>query len=101
MTNPQDFDPNFNRQTDFGRRTDPRFEMDHRMGSPTPWGWIAGAVFIIVILALVFTTNEGSKTASNEGTPPATTGMAPKTAPPAVTVPPRTDTPSTTGQSKQ
>jgi len=98
MTN---FDPDLNPRPDFGRRTDPRFEMDHRMGSPTPWGWIAGAVFIIVILALVFTSNDGTRTASNEGNPPATTGMAPKTAPPAVTVPPRTDTPSTTGQNKQ
>jgi hypothetical protein len=101
MTNPQDFDPNLNPRTDFGRRTDPRMEMDHRMGAPTPWGWIAGAVFIIVILALVFTSNDGTRTASNEGNPPATTGMAPKTAPPAITVPPRTDTPSTSGQSKQ
>jgi hypothetical protein len=101
MTNPQDFDPNFNPRTDFGRRTDPRMEMDHRMGSPTPWGWIAGAVFIIVILALVFTSNESTNTANNEGNPPATTGMAPKTAPPAITVPPRTDTPSTSGQSRQ
>jgi hypothetical protein len=49
----------------------------------------------------VFTSNDGTKTASNEGNPPATTGMAPKTAPPAITVPPRTDTPSTSGQSKQ
>jgi hypothetical protein len=101
MTNPHDFDPNRNPRTDFGRRTDPRMEMDRRMGSPTPWGWIAGAVFIIVILALVFTSNDGTRTVSNEGNPPATTGMAPKTVPSAVTVPPRTDTPSTTGQSKQ
>jgi hypothetical protein len=98
MTNPQDYDPNPG--TDFGRRTDPRMEMDRRMGAPTPWGWIAGAVFIIVILVLVFTSNDGTQTVSNEGNPPATTGMAPKTAPPAITVPPRTD-PSTTGQSKQ
>jgi hypothetical protein len=101
MTNPHDFDPNLNPRSDFGRRTDPQMEMDRRMGSPTPWGWIAGAVFIIVILALVFTSNDGTRTASNEGKPPETTGMAPKTAPPAITVPPRTDSPSTTGQSKQ
>jgi hypothetical protein len=100
MTNPQDFDPNFNPRADFGRRTDPRMEMDRRMGAPTPWGWIAGAVFIIVILVLVFTSNNGTQTVSNEANPPATTGMAPKTAPPAITVPPRMD-PSTTGQSKQ
>jgi hypothetical protein len=98
MTDPRDFNP----RSDFGRRSDmdPRLEMEHRMGSPTPWGWIAGAVFIIVILALVFTSSDATRTASNDGTPPATTGMAPKTAPPAISVAPR-ETPSTTGQSSQ
>ena len=44
-------------------------EMEHRMGSPTPWGWIAGAVFVIVMLALVFTSSERTRTANNEGKP--------------------------------
>ena len=83
---------------DFGRRLD----MDRRMepeqtGSPTPWGWIAGAVFIAVLLALVFAGGDGTKTARDQTNPPTTTGVAPRTAPPAVTVPPR-ETPSTTGQ---
>jgi hypothetical protein len=90
MTDPRDFD----RRMDMERR----MEMDRRMGSPTPWGWIAGAVFIIVVLALVFTSSEGNKTARNDVNPPATTGMAPKSAPPAIAVTPG-DTPSTTGQS--
>ena len=72
MTDPRDFD----RRMELDRR----MEMEHRMGSPTPWGWIAGAVFIIVILALVFTSNEGTRTAGNDADPPATTGMAPRTA---------------------
>jgi hypothetical protein len=76
-----------------------RMEMDRRMGSPTPWGWIAGAVFIIVLLALVFTSSESTRTAREDASPPATTGMAPRTAPPAVTVPPA-QPPSTTGQSQ-
>ena len=79
---------------------DGRLDMDHRMGAPTPWGWIAGAVFIIVILALVFTSSEGNRTAHNDTNPPATTGMAPKTAPPAIPAQP-SDTPSTTGQAGQ
>ena len=33
MTDPRDFD----------RRMDQRMEMERRMGSPSPWGWIAGA----------------------------------------------------------
>jgi hypothetical protein len=93
MTDPRDLDP----------RMDPErpIEMERRMGSPTPWGWIAGAVFIIVLLALVFVGGEGTRTASNNDTgSPATTGMAPKTAPPAIAVPPA-QPPSTSGQGHQ
>jgi len=92
MTDPRDFDPRMD--------TDRRIEMERRMGAPTPWGWIAGAVFIIVLLALIFTSSEGTRTARDDMNPPATTGMAPKTAPPAVAVPPG-QPPSTTGQSRQ
>ena len=53
MTDPRDFD----RRMDMGGMDRP-LEMEHRMGSPTPWGWIAGAVFVIVMLALVFTSSE-------------------------------------------
>ena len=79
-------------------RTDHRMEMEHRMGAPTPWGWIAGAVFIVVLLALVFTSGDATRTASNS--PPATTGTATRTAPPAISVPPAVETPSTTGRSE-
>jgi len=93
MTDPRDFDPR--------PGMDHRIEMERRMGSPTPWGWIAGAVFIIVLLALIFTASEGTRTASNTDTgAPATTGMAPRSAPPAIAVPPA-PAPSTTGQSRQ
>jgi hypothetical protein len=85
MSDPRDFDR--------------RLEME-QMGTPTPWGWIAGAVFIIVLLALVFASGDGTRTARDDTmSPPATTGLAPKTAPPAVTVPP-SDMPSTTGQGR-
>src|SRR5262252_8591791 len=76
MTDPRDFD---------------RMEVDRRMGAPTPWGWIAAAVFIIVVLALVFTSSEGNRTARNDDNPPATTGMAPRAATPAM---PPAQTPS-------
>ena len=88
MTDPRDFE----RRMDMGR-TDGPLEMEHRMGSPTPWGWIAGAVFVIVMLALVFASSENTRTASNDATPPAAT----ITAPPAITVPP----PETSGQGGQ
>jgi hypothetical protein len=66
-------------------------DMDRRMGASTPWGWIAGAVFIIVILALVFTGSESNRTATNDRNPPVTTGAGP-----AVPAPP----PSTTGTAR-
>jgi hypothetical protein len=85
MSDPRDFDR--------------RLELE-RMGSTSPWGWIAGAVFIIVIMALVFAGGDGTRTARDDGNPAATTGMAPRTAPPAVPAPPP-ETPSTTGQGGQ
>jgi hypothetical protein len=92
MTDPRDFD----RRMDMERQA----EMERRMGSTSPWGWIAGAVFIVVILALVFAGGESTRTAREDASPPATTGMAPRTAPPTVAVPPGPP-PSTTGQSGQ
>jgi hypothetical protein len=88
MTDPRDFDR--------------RMEMD---SSPTPWGWITGALFIVVVLALVFTSGTTDRTASNDMSPPATTGLAPRTAPPPATVPPAgsmppIQTPSTSGQAR-
>ena len=88
MTDPRDFD----RRMDM-RGMDHPLEMEHRMGSPTPWGWIAGAVFVIVMLALVFASSENTRTARNDASPPAAT----TTAPPAITVPPS----ETTGQGGQ
>jgi hypothetical protein len=80
------------RDVDHRLHEDRRPELEHRMGAPTPWGWIAGAVLIVVVLALAFTSGEATRTASNS--PPATTGMAP----PAISVPPSIETPSTSGQ---
>ena len=91
MTDPRDFD----RRMDMEHQ----MEMERRMGAPTVWGWIAGAVFIIVILALVFAGGESTRTAREDANAPATTGMAPRTAPPAVAIPPA-QPPSTAGQSQ-
>jgi hypothetical protein len=50
------------------------------------WGWIAGALFLVIILAVAFSVGrEPSQTAMNETSPPATsgtTGMAPPAANP-------------------
>src|SRR5215471_11040659 len=92
MTDPRDFD----RRMDMERQA----EMESRIGTTTPWGWIAGAVFIVIILALIFAGGDNTRTAREDTSPPATTGMAPRAAPPTVTVPPG-QPPSTTGQRGQ
>jgi hypothetical protein len=58
----------------------------------TPWGWIAAAALVIVILLLVFGSLESTRIARENTSPPATTGMAPRT------VPPSGEPSSTTGQ---
>ena len=87
MTDPRDFDRDY---------TDRRLEIDSRMGAPTPWGWIAGAIFIIVVLALVFVGGNNTRTARMDENPPATTGAAPQTNMPA----PPAGAPTTTGQAR-
>jgi hypothetical protein len=42
------------------------------------WGWIAGAVFLVIVLAIAFGVgHEPSRVASNDGTQSAATPMAP------------------------
>ena len=66
-----------------------RMRMEPAMGYSSAWGWIAGAAFIIVILALIFAGGEGTRTTGTDASPPATTGVAPRAAPPAApTIPP-------------
>lgn len=74
-------------------------------GSRTPWGWIAGAIAVFLVLAVIFSWGRGGpQTAdTNATTPPATTGMAPPPnprppaiAPPAASPPPTA--PAPTGQ---
>jgi hypothetical protein len=63
-------------------------EMDH--SSPNPWGLIAAAtfIFIILILALIFTSNESNRSASTDLSSRGTTSAELRTAPPAISVPP-------------
>jgi len=60
-------------------------------------GWIAGAIFLVVILALIFGLGRsGDRSASTGTTPPAaTTGAAP---PAGTATPPRTTTGQSSGQ---
>jgi len=45
-------------------------------GYSSTWGWVIGALFVLVVLVIAFgTKHEGSQTASNDVTPPAATLM--------------------------
>ncbi len=68
MTDPRDFDR--------------RMELERATDAPTPWWWIVGALLVIVVLALVFTGGEPTRTSGTDTSAPTTTGMAPKPAPP-------------------
>jgi len=85
MTDPRDLD----------RRMDMERQAEMERTTSTPWGWIAAAALVIVILLLVFGSLENTRTARESTSPPATTGMAPRTVPPTV---PSGEPPSTTGQ---
>jgi hypothetical protein len=75
-------------------RRDAKMDPDVRTGNAV-WGWTAAAVFLAVVLAIAFGYNSGqpgSRTASNDVTPPA--AMAPPVPTPAPTFAPASPTPS-------
>ncbi len=83
---------------------DARIEPDARAANAV-WGWIAAAVFVVVVLAVAFGIGHqpgqsGTNTASNDVTPPTATRMAPPvTSPaPANPAPPITPAPNTPAQ---
>ncbi len=64
-------------------RRDPPFDPDAKAMNAA-WGWIAAAVFLVVVLAVAFGIGHepGSiNTASNDSTPPAVQHMAPPVKP--------------------
>ena len=76
-------------------RRDDVYDPNVRSGN-TAWGWIAAAVFLVVVLALLIGIGHqagqpGTNTASNDSNPP-TARMAPPT--PARPIPPETATPA-------
>jgi len=59
--------------------------------SSAMWGWIAGIVFLVVVLALVFGTGrEGTRTAGTGMAPPSTSS-APSTTGSGSSIPPATN----------
>lgn len=83
-------------------RSDPQLDPNVRPPNPA-WGWIAAAIFLVVVLAVAFGYGHkpgqlGTNTASNDIASPAATHMtAPAPVPPPSTVPaPGTPTPPVT-----
>ena len=69
-----------------------RFEMDRRdaMNSNSTWGWIAGGVFLVLVLAVIFGLGgNDTRTAGTMTSPPAATTGSGSTAPPAAPAPAR------------
>jgi hypothetical protein len=87
------------RNSDFEyRNNDPPYDPVARDMNAT-WGWIAAAVFIVVVLAVAFGVGHGAgqsatNTASNDVNPPAATRMAP----PPASMSPITPAPSAPAQ---
>ena len=86
---------------------DTAYDPNVRTGN-SAWGWVAAAVFVAIVLAVVFGIGHqpgqnGTNTASNEMRPPAATQMAPpvsnKPSPaPANPAPPVRPTPNNSAQ---
>jgi hypothetical protein len=65
--------------SDYDRNNQPPYDPVARDMNAT-WGWVAAAVFIVVILAVAFGIGHqpsGTNTAANDVNPPAATRMAP------------------------
>jgi hypothetical protein len=86
------------------------YDPDSRAMNAT-WGWVAAAVFVVVVLAVAFGFGHkpgetGTNTAYNDANPPAVTHMAPPATQPAPSTTPAptgtpapvTPAPSTNGQ---
>jgi len=89
--------PDFNYQSpEDPMRDDAKFDPDARSANAA-WGWIAAAVFLVVVLAVAFGIGHrpgqsGTNTAANDITPPAATHMAPPAGPSPSMIPPQTTT---------
>jgi hypothetical protein len=84
------------RNTDDPLQRNETYDPDARATNAT-WGWVAAAVFIVVVLAVAFGFGHrqgGTDTAYNDTNPPAASRMAPPVAPAPATTPGPTGTPA-------
>ena len=68
--------------TDYRDSNDPMYGYEPADRTGMSWGWIAGAVFLVIILAVAFGVgHEPTRVASNNTTPQTTAPAAPLTMP--------------------
>ncbi len=82
-------------------KSDPLWREQQDTSAVSTWGWIAGGVAVVLVLAFIFgMARDGTDTASNEVNPPVASPAAPPPAatPPATTGQAPATPPSTTGQ---
>lgn len=84
------------------RDVDPRYDSRNTSAESTPpWGWIAGAIFVFLVLAVIFSYGGNAPMTATKDTvpPPSTTGTAPPPNPrPAAPTVPLTPPAPPTGQ---
>jgi hypothetical protein len=95
MSDFRNSDSNYRNANDPLQRNEP-YDPDARAMNAT-WGWVAAAVFIVVVLAVAFgfghrPGDNGTNTAYNDTNPPAAT----HTAPPVIPTPSMAPSPSAT-----
>ncbi|MGN6749706.1 MAG: hypothetical protein ACTHJS_14030 [Xanthobacteraceae bacterium] len=78
---------------------DTAYDPNVRTGN-SAWGWVAAAVFVAIVLAVVFGMGHqpgqnGTNTAMNQSKPPATTMAPPATTNPTTSPSPATPSPAT------
>jgi hypothetical protein len=95
MSDPRDYDQRPGLR-DLDERDMSRFE--GARSANAMWGWIAGVVFLVIVLALIFAPGGGDQTTQQATNPPAATTGSGAGSPPAATTPRATPAPAPSGQ---
>jgi hypothetical protein len=75
--------------SDYRDPDDPMYGYEPADRTGMSWGWIAGAVFLVIVLAAALGVgHEPTRVASNNATPPQTTAPAAPSTMPGLTPPP-------------
>jgi hypothetical protein len=71
---------------------DPNMSADSQPWSNATWGWIAGIAVVVLVLAVMFSGGDSTRTADQPANPPSTVGQ--RTTPPAPPAAPNSEAPT-------